>query len=151
MGDEYIDRSNIRVEEQHNVMNQIADDSVCPFCSEHLSRYHKKPILREGDFWVFTENQWPYENTQFHFLIIHKKHAETISDISSDAWNELLELFQWAEREYNFSGGGIGMRFGHTDFSAATVKHIHVQLIIPVEPKKRTNDIVFCIGKKPKT
>ncbi|NLG06085.1 MAG: HIT family protein [Candidatus Pacebacteria bacterium] len=128
---QFINLANAREEEQKSVMSDIADAKHCPFCREHLAKYHQQTILREGKFWIVTTNQWPYKNTKHHFLLIYKVHATDLSDLSPAAGQELFELVAEMERAYAIKGGGLAMRFGDTDYSAGTISHIHVQLIEP--------------------
>jgi ATP adenylyltransferase len=131
MSDKYVDLRNARVDEQRAVMNKIVQDGVCPFCMEHLAKYHSKPALREGAHWILTENQWPYEHTKRHFLAITKVHLEHIKDLPAGAMEELGEHFSWAAKEFGIEGGGVVMRFGNSDLAGSTVAHLHAQLIEP--------------------
>jgi ATP adenylyltransferase len=127
----FVDLDNARVEEQKKVMEDIADANHCPFCLENLQKYHKKPILKEGEYWLLTENQWPYENTTIHLLAIYKQHVTDLASLDPEAGKELLEMMQWAETEFKIPGGGFVVRFGDTDYSAGTVNHLHAQLLQP--------------------
>jgi diadenosine tetraphosphate (Ap4A) HIT family hydrolase len=127
----FIDLDNARVDEQKQVMRQIKAEDHCPFCRENLAKYHKHPVIRETKYWLLTNNQWPYENTKLHLLAIYKDHVTKLAGLDPAAGQDLLELMQWAEREYQVPGGGWAMRFGDTDYSAGTVAHIHAQFIVP--------------------
>lgn len=127
----YVNLQNARVEEQRQVMEQIVQDQVCPFCPDSLSKYHKRPILREGIYWVLTENQWPYEHTKQHLLAITKEHIEDLDELSPEAFAELMEHFKWAITDREIPGGGISMRFGDPEKSGGTVRHLHAQLVEP--------------------
>ena len=128
---QFVDLDNAREDEQRQVMQQIIDDQSCPFCLENLRKYHKQQILKEGQYWLLTPNQWPYEFTQHHFLAILKEHAEKLSEVPPEAGTELFEMIAWLEKEYQIPGGGVAMRFGDTNYSAGTVNHLHVQFIVP--------------------
>src|SRR3989344_7470644 len=110
------------------VLEKIKKDGVCPFCPEHLLKYHKKPILLDGEFWIVTENMYPYKNTLFHFLFIHKRHIETVLDLSKDSWSELHLLHKWLIKTRGILGGTIIFRFGNNDRTGSSVKHLHAQL-----------------------
>lgn len=110
-------------------MEQIIADGVCPFCMENFTRYHKKPILRDGTYWVLTQSQWPYKNTKHHFMAVAKKHIESITDLDPRAMGELLEHFQWAAKEYDMPGGAFFMRFGNMKYNGSSVAHLHAQLL----------------------
>lgn len=127
----FVDLDNARVEEQRQVMRDIIAAGHCPFCRENLDKYHKQPMLKEGKFWLLTYNQWPYQFTKLHLLAIYKTHAEKLSELDSAAGQELIQMLQWAEKEFNVPGGAFAIRFGDTNYSAGTVAHIHAQFILP--------------------
>jgi len=126
-----VDLDNAREKDQVKVMKKIIAAGDCPFCLDNLHKYHKRPILKETKHWLLTENQWPYPHTQVHLLAIYKEHAERLAGLKPEAGQELLELMQWAEKHYQVPGGGWCMRFGDTNYSAGTVKHIHAQFLVP--------------------
>lgn len=125
-----VNLENARVDTQRKVMEEIVKDDVCPFCIENFIRYHKKLILRDGKYWLLTSNQWPYEHTKYHFLAVSKKHLETLSELSAEAVDELLEHFQWVVSTYKIPGGSFFMRFGDTAYTGSSVAHLHAQLIM---------------------
>ncbi len=127
----YVDLDNARIDEQRRVMETIEDEAHCPFCRENLKKYHKPAILKETKHWLLTKNQWPYQNTKTHLLAIYKEHAEKLGELEPEAGTELFELMAWAEKEFDAPGGGFAMRFGDTNYSAGTVKHLHVQFLVP--------------------
>lgn len=130
----YINLSNIRGEEQKKVMEEINSNGHCPFCTENLPKYHKKPIIKEGMFWILTENQWPYEKIINQLLAIHKTHIEHISELEPGAGEELMQMFVEETKKRSIPGGGIAIRFG-TNLDkgnyGSTVSHIHAHLIEP--------------------
>lgn len=128
---DFININNSREKEQIEVMQKIANQAHCPFCEENLHLYHKKPILKETKHWLVTKNQWPYKHTKHHFLLIYRQHITKLEELETAAGAELFDLVKELEKEYQFEGGGFSMRFGDTDFSAGTVNHLHVQLVIP--------------------
>lgn len=127
----FININNSREDDQIEVMKKIADRAHCPFCEKNLRLYHKNPILREGKYWLVTKNQWPYKHTKHHLLLIYKKHAVKLTELDSAAGTEMFDLIKELEQNFAFEGGGFAMRFGDTDFSAGTVNHLHVQLVVP--------------------
>ncbi len=145
----FVDLDNARVEEQKQVMQDIIQAGHCPFCSENLEKYHTEPILKEGKYWLVTKNQWPYENTKIHFLLIYKVHAEHITQLDPASGSELLELAQWISNEFSVPGGGLALRFGDTNYSAGSVAHIHAQFIQPDIEKPGYTPVRVKIGKTP--
>lgn len=128
---ERVNLGNARHDEQRGVMEEIVRDGVCPFCPEHLEKYHKEPILRRGEHWILTPNQWPYEHTRVHLLAIASYHAESLGDLKKGSLDELQEHFAWAEFTYKVASGGLAMRFGDVMKNGATVNHLHAHFIVP--------------------
>lgn len=122
-----------RTSEQRDVLREIIDDGVCPFCIESLNKYHKLPILKEGDFWLTTENQWPYKFTQSHYLIIAKQHIETITELAPGAFEELGDHAKSLIEEHGMGYGGLAMRFGAPENTGASVRHLHAHLLRAAE------------------
>lgn len=147
MAQQFVDIDNAREDDQRQVMEQIIEDKQCPFCLENLRKYHKQQILKDGQYWLLTPNQWPYEFTQHHFLAILKVHAEKLADVPPEAGRELFEMMAWLEKEYAVPGGGFAMRFGDTNYSAGTVNHLHVQFIVPNLKQPGFQPVRIKIGK----
>ncbi len=146
----FVDLDNARLDEQRQVMSEIADQQHCPFCLENLRKYHKQPILKEGKYWIITPNQWPYEHTKIHLLAIYKTHAERLHEIDPAAGAELIQMFGEIEKEQQIPGGGLAMRFGDTEHSSGTVRHIHAQFIVPDIDVPDYQPVRFKIGKSRK-
>jgi ATP adenylyltransferase len=111
------------------VIDQIKNDGVCPFCPENFMKYHKNPIIHDGNYWVLTSNMYPYEGAKHHALLVHKKHITTLAEVSDNAWLELKHVFDWYVREHNIPGGSFVMRFGDTRYTGASVQHLHANLV----------------------
>ena len=142
----FININNARKKDQIEVMQKIANQAHCPFCEENLRLYHKEPILKETKHWLVTKNQWPYKHTKHHFLLIYKKHVTKLAELTTEAGSELFKLVKELEQEYQFEGGGFSMRFGDTDFSAGTINHLHVQLVIPDAMAKDFEPVKIKLG-----
>ncbi len=146
----FINKINSRTEHQKIVMNKINEEGHCPFCRENLDKYHKKPILKEGNFWLLTDNQWPYENTKHQLLAIYKKHIEHISEIEAGASDELMAFLEEEVKKRNIPGGAVCMRFGSNPDKGnygSTVLHLHAHLIEPDLENPKKEKIKFKIGQ----
>ncbi len=128
------------------VIDDIKKDGVCPFCPENLLKYHKNPILKDGAYWLLTNNMYPYEAAKYHVLIIHKKHIESMAEISSEAWAEVKVLTEAFAKENNIPGGTFIMRFGDTRYTGATVRHLHAGFVSPYGEDKNCKPIIARIG-----
>jgi ATP adenylyltransferase len=121
---------NARTKEQVELMQKIIADGVCPFCAEHFKKYHPKPILKETDFWFFTENMSPYAGTKYHFIFVYKPaHISKTSELPPEALVDLHALMDAAITEYNIPGGSFFMRFGDHTYTGGSVEHLHAHLL----------------------
>ena len=129
----HINLSSIRREDQRKVMEEIERANHCPFCKENLEKYHKNPILKEGKYWILTDNQWPYEKIKHQLLAIYKTHVEHIKDMDPEAGRELLKMFGEETKKRNIPGGGVAIRFGRSENGnyGSSVLHIHAHLVEP--------------------
>lgn len=126
----FVNLDNARTKEQSEVMEKIKQDGVCPFCIEHFRKYHRRPILKETDWWVVTENMSPYEGSRVHYIFVYKpKHITLPSELSHEAMVDLFTLLDWAAQETEIIGGSFLMRFGDTRYNGASVDHLHAHLI----------------------
>ena len=129
------------------VLEKITQDNVCPFCSSNFFKYHTKPIIRKGKNWFVTENFEPYKGSKTHLLLIHKDHIEHVNDLKKDAWCELLGHLTWASKKFKLKGETLIMRYGNTNYTGASVNHLHAQIISGVErTTKNTKPIKTVIG-----
>ncbi len=119
-----------RTDTQRTAMERIRIRGECPFCPENLPKEHKKPILRERLHWIVTENQWPYENTRVHLLVIARRHVERLGELPPGAGEELLTLLKEIEHHKEITSGAIGIRFGEPERNGGTVRHLHVQVLV---------------------
>lgn len=129
----FINLSSVRREDQKQVMEEIRDQGHCPFCRENLDKYHKNPILKEGKFWLLTENQWPYEKVKHQLLAIYKTHVEHLTELDPESGKELFAFFSEEAKKRQIPGGGLAMRFGTSIDGnyGSSVNHIHAHLIEP--------------------
>ncbi len=146
----FVDIDNARLDVQRKVMQDIDVAGHCPFCIENLEKYHTEPIIKKGTYWLVTKNQWPYEHTKVHYLLINLTHVEHISQLDSAAGVELIELAQWLSKEFGVVGGGLVMRFGDTNYSAGSVSHLHAQFIQPDIEQPGFKPVRVKLGKSPR-
>lgn len=136
-----VDPKNARSGEYKEVIKTIADKGKCPFCPDNF-RYHKNPILKESNGWLITKNSWPYLNSKFHFIIVAQRHMENLSDLTTKDLEIVKKLSDWAVENFKIKGGALSLRFGQTEYTGATVCHIHFHLIVP----KKGKTVSFPIG-----
>lgn len=146
MNKPYLNLSNARNKKQKDRMKKINRDGVCPFCSKNILKYHKMPILKKGKWWILTPNDFPYRGSSLHFLAVYKKHIKNISEISSGASKELIDLFNKIIIENKMKGGSLFIRFGNTDYTGGTVEHLHAHLLSGGKKQKNKKSIKVKLG-----
>jgi diadenosine tetraphosphate (Ap4A) HIT family hydrolase len=145
-GKKIINLKHARTTFQKKVMERIARDNVCPFCQEHFLKYHTKPIITEGQYWLLTENFQPYKGSKHHILLVSKKHVTHFNQLKSGAFLELFLLLEKELKKRKIDGGTILMRFGNTDYTGGTVEHLHAQLVSGQKRSSKRELILTLIG-----
>lgn len=124
----FVNEQNAKRGHYADVIKDIAEKHVCPFCPEQLANFHKNPVRRHGH-WIVTNNMYPYKPVKQHVLLIHEGHIEHANELSPEAWKELKEVIEQETAERNMVGGAFTMRFGDTHFTGASVAHLHAHLV----------------------
>lgn len=124
----FVNENNARPGTYGQVIADIAQQGVCPFCPEQIHKFHEKPI-EERTHWLVTENMYPYPATKHHVMLVHKTHIEHIVDISAEAWSELQQIIVEQTKKRDLTGGSFVCRFGDTKFTGASVTHLHAHLV----------------------
>lgn len=141
-----VDKRYAKSEEYKNALEAIEKAAKCPFCKDNF-RYHKKKILKKEKTWFITESSWPYENSKFHFLVISEKHKENFRDLEVSDFKIVANLTNWAIKKYKIKGGALSLRFGDTNYTGASVYHLHFHFIVPkLDKNKKAKTVNFPIG-----
>ena len=124
-----VDRNHARYADQLEVLDTIITDGVCPFCIESLRKYHKLPIIKTGDHWLLTKNQWPYEHTKFHYLTIANQHMRSTDDMPRGMFEELGYFVRLVNEIEQTNSGVLAMRYGDMSLTGSSVDHLHAHVI----------------------
>jgi ATP adenylyltransferase len=108
---------------------KIDESGICPFCEEHLPKHHGKSILFSNSHWIVTENAWPYEGVRHQFVLIAREHIESAEMLPPEAWEALGSAYRRLVADYRLKGATLLLRTGMTEFTGASVAHLHAQLI----------------------
>lgn len=142
----HVNMAHARMPHQRDTMAQIVRDGVCPFCREHLETYHTKPILHETEHWVLTENFAPYEGARVHLLLVAKQHCTLPAELAPAAWLDLQTVLEYVRTTYDMPGATFVMRWGDTDYTGASVSHLHAQLVHGYDRKQGGKPILTALG-----
>lgn len=141
---------NTRSKKYAAVLKRIEKDNVCPFCEAYFLKYHTRPILKKGRYWILTENFNPYPGTTHHLLLVSRTHVTHFDKLSPAARAELFSLFAAELKKRKVRGGGLFMRFGDSDYNFSSVGHLHAQLVVGVRRGKGTELLLAPLGFKKK-
>lgn len=139
---------NARKPAQIKQMIELKKQGICPFCQKHLSKTHANPVEMNGEYWVVTKNDYPYNGTKIHYLLIHKKHISKISQISPKASIELIRLIKKICRKHSVLGETLVMRSGDTSYTGASIEHLHAHVISGAKQNKKAEILTTTIGWK---
>ena len=145
-----VDPQNARAEGYRKVIEQIENEDECPFCekSSNFLAAHTQPIIMQNAHWLFTYATWPYDDTKTHYLAILRRHITHIVNMLPAEWTSLAALIHQLSPKNDIPGGALTMRFGPTQYTGATVIHLHAHIIVPTidEESGRAKVVYFPIG-----
>ncbi|MEX0652217.1 MAG: hypothetical protein WD509_00430 [Candidatus Paceibacterota bacterium] len=145
---EFLNFKHARLSEQRAQMEQIQKDGVCPFCIEYFTKYHTAEIEREGKWWLVSKNDFPYEGTSIHYILVYKKHIVQPSEIDPEAWEEFGEHINYLNTTHTPKGGSFFMRFGDTDYTGGSIDHLHAQFLVGSAYSEDAEKIKVKLGYK---
>ncbi len=148
MSDEHVNLAHARTHQQAKVMERIIRDGRCPFCRENFLEYHTKEILFETDHWLVTPNFEPYKGSKLHLILVPREHCTSPEELTPVAWADLQDVVKRVRAGYETPGGSLWMRFGDTEYTGASVRHLHAQLIVGASRKEGGEMILTALGYK---
>jgi ATP adenylyltransferase len=119
-----------RTPEQIEKMKKLAESGICAFCPEHFEEFHDNPIEFQTDHWIVSKNDYPYENTSLHLLLIAKAHVQKVGELSQSARGDFMEVIARVEKEFDLFSFGVGLRAGDFRYNGGSVDHLHAHVIV---------------------
>ncbi len=139
-----------RAKEQLDRMIDLDRRKVCAFCPKNIKSETTSKIIIETDNWYVKNNDFPYKNTKYHFLLISKKHVKTINSLSKSARSEFLDIVALVEVKYSLTSYGVGMRSGDMRYNGGSVEHLHAQLLVGDKDSEDKDPVRFKMSSQPK-
>ena len=128
------DLSNAREGKQRLIMEELAVTGECFLCQDVILRVAEKypgvaslPI-HEGKHWFIKHNDFPYQGTKLHVLIVPKRHVTNIEDLEIWEFVELKEMVAWVNTTFAVVGASMILRYGETSYTGATLTHLHFHI-----------------------
>lgn len=141
-----VDTRHARSLKYRKVLEEIEKKGKCPFCLQNF-KYHPSKVLKKKNGWFITENGYSYKDAEHKFLIICEKHKTELKELTAKDLISVKYLADWAVKKFLIQGGALALRFGATNYTGATVQHLHFHLISPKLKRNLTAKTVsFPIG-----
>lgn len=142
-------RSAARVQEQLDRMDDLQARGVCAFCPEHLHSETTSPIDLETDYWIVKDNDFPYDNTTHHKLLIPKIHRSTVADLPTEYQADFLPTVSRVEKMLGLTSYALAMRSGDMHRNGGTVDHIHAHIVVGDTESPDHKPVRFKMSSRP--
>jgi diadenosine tetraphosphate (Ap4A) HIT family hydrolase len=131
-------------------MQDLAARGICAFCPEHIHTETRTKIDIETDHWFVKGNDYPYDRTKHHLLLIPKYHVKTVSELPSAAQDEFLKVVARAEEHFGMTSYAVAMRSGDPRYNGGSVEHIHAHIIVGDTEEPAHEPVRFKVSSRPK-
>jgi diadenosine tetraphosphate (Ap4A) HIT family hydrolase len=119
---------NAREEEQLRRMKEYASNNKCYLCNPTES---KESIIKNGSYWFIMKNDFPYEGSIYHYLIVSNQHIISVDEIEQDAQLELFEMIKYLKNILKeVPGFTMFVRSGDLLYTGATIDHLHFHFLV---------------------
>lgn len=118
-----------RSHKQREYMERLEAAGICIFCPEHFAQFHREPVERSGEHWYVTKNDYPYEGTYAHYLIVPHLHVTSFDELSDEAGAELWAIKRALKAELEPRAIATVERSGDMRYNGGSVAHLHTHLV----------------------
>ena len=118
-------------------MEELEAAGVCVFCPEHFAAHHREPVELSGTHWYVTKNDYPYEGTSAHYLIVPHRHVQSFDELPDEAGAELWALRRQLLARLGAPAVATVERSGEMRYNGGSVSHLHVHFVaLDAEPSR---------------
>ena len=136
---------NARDPKQKAEMAEMEKLGICIFCPEslvyegeprHVLVTHElgdcraKEILLENNTWVVLRNEYPYDGTLIHVMLVPRRHIARQDELSPEEMADYLEILELAVDRFDLPAYSLWSRNGDPSRTGATIYHLHMQLAV---------------------
>jgi diadenosine tetraphosphate (Ap4A) HIT family hydrolase len=119
-----------RTPEQLARMEALASRGVCSFCPEHVAHEQRAPIEHRGEHWYVKRNDFPYEGTAAHYLIVPLRHVTAFDELPDAAGTELWAIKRMLKARHAAPATATVERSGDMRLNGGSVGHLHTHFVI---------------------
>lgn len=138
-----------RSDKQKQQMQELQARAVCAFCPENIETEQKEPIELTTKHWLVKKNDYPYEQTKLHLLIIPKEHVATLGHLSQEALLEMPEVIVAVEKQWQLTHYAVGIRSGDMHRTGGSVEHLHGHIVVGDTDEPNHEPVRFKMSSKP--
>lgn len=123
---------NVRTYNQYCEAVEYITQNKCLFCQLDLKL--NKIIKEVPEGWRLWQTPHPIKHTAHHLVITPTKHITDVAAMTQEDWRGLTSLIEYAtgpDSKLNLPGGAVVMRFGPPKFNAGSIRHLHVNILVP--------------------
>lgn len=126
---------NTREEAQYRIMEELSHTGECFLCKSTVLRIARKyprvasTPLHEWSNWFVKHNDFPYEGTKLHLLVIPERHVTQIEDLTPQEFLEVQQIVGWVNTTFNVQGASLFLRYGDMSYTGATGTHLHFHIL----------------------
>ena len=113
-----------RGSEQRERMRRLEAEGVCIFCTEH-----REPPEHTGEHWYVARNDFPYEGTAAHYLIVARRHVQRFEELPEQAGAELWAIRRELAARLEAPAYATVERSGDMRLNGGSVEHLHVHFV----------------------
>ncbi|HYM45801.1 MAG TPA: HIT domain-containing protein [Solirubrobacteraceae bacterium] len=115
--------------EQRRYMDELEAAGVCVFCPEHVAEHHREPVEHSGRHWYVTKNDYPYEGSVAHYLVVSNLHVVSFDELPDEAGAELWAIKRALKARLEPAALATVERSGNMLYNGGSVAHLHVHLV----------------------
>lgn len=127
-----------RSAEQRAYMESLESRGICVFCPQHVEEHHGRPIEHRGEHWYVTQNAFPYEGTEAHYLIVPLKHVTCFDELPDEAGAELWAIKRMLRARLAPLATATVERSGDMKYNGGSVAHLHTHFVALSREPSRT-------------
>ena len=120
-----------RSDDQRRRMEQLEAENVCVLCEPHDS-------LLTGEHWYVFENDFPYEGTTAHYLIVPHDHVASFDELPDEAGAELWALKRQLKDRLDPLATATVERSGDMRYNGGSIAHLHIHFVALDEAPEAT-------------
>jgi ATP adenylyltransferase len=127
--DRLYDLDAARRDDQRRQMEELEAAGVCVFCPEWFEEHHREPVEFSGEHWYVTKNDYPYEGTSAHYLIVPHRHVSSFDQLPDAAGAELWAIKRRLHEQLSPRACATVERSGDMRFNGGSVAHLHTHFV----------------------